>query len=63
MHGAIVTGEITDEALDDLRRESVTLEKTVNVKQVARMLAIKRGDDFSRVEIGKGPLPDCVRAG
>src|SRR5271170_5728690 len=54
MHGAIVTGEITDEALDDLRCESVTLEKTVNIKQVARMLAIHRGNKFAAVKFRRG---------
>jgi len=32
MHGAIVTGEITDKTLDYLRCESTPLEKTVNIE-------------------------------
>jgi len=54
MHGAIVTGEITDEALDDLRCETVTLEKTVDIKQVARMLAILVVDEAHHGFFGAG---------
>ena len=54
MHGTIVTGEITDEALDDLQCKSAPLEKTVNIKQVTRMLAIHRGDKFAAVKFRRG---------
>ena len=54
MHGTIVAGEIADEALDDLRCKSAPLEKTVNIKQVTRMLAIHRGDKFAAVKFRRG---------
>ena len=50
MHRAIVSAEITDETLDDLRCESATLEEVANIEEVARMLAIHRGDELAAVK-------------
>ena len=50
MHRAVVAGEIADKTFDHLSRKSTALEQSTNIKQVAWMLAIHRGDEFAAVK-------------
>ena len=54
MHRAIVSGEITDKTLDHFSRETVALKKSMNIKEVARMLTIHRRDEFAAIKFRRG---------
>src|SRR5258708_13405031 len=45
--------EIDDESAPQVVADALIRQKIADVKKIARMLAVKGGDDFSRVEVGK----------
>ena len=54
MRRTVVTGEVANKTFDNIRGESAALEKTANIEQVARVLAIHRGDEFAAVKFWRG---------
>lgn len=45
--------EIDDESASQVVAYALIRQKIADVKKIARVLAVKGGDDFSRVEVGK----------
>ena len=54
MDRAVVSGEIADEAFDDLRGQPSALKESVNVEEIPRMLAIQRRDELAAIQLRLG---------
>lgn len=52
-NGPVMADEIDDKSAPQVVADALIRQKIADVKKIARMLAVKGGDDFSCVKIGK----------